>query len=225
MTVYGVNGTAGLPVASTQNLNVQNVSQPVASAALAGEQKNVYEEPQKSSSNPAKVLLYLGAIGALTYAFVRYKNIQAMKPVIQNFEKATKDGGKLTTQVIKTKTRKLDGKIVENTTKSIKTYFDKDGHKRAEIIHNISNHERYSVYYDKDGNITKNVVSRMSVPAKNGKAKLEQKLTNVFTRNNNGTVTTTTTLDDFYGKNPVQMFSFTKTESIPAAAESTINQH
>ena len=99
--------------------------------------------------------MYLGLLGAATYAFVKYKNIQALKPIIQNSEKATKDGGRLTTQILKTKSRKANGDIVISGEKSIKTYFDKDGNKRAEIIHDMTKNERYSVYYDKEGNITK----------------------------------------------------------------------
>ncbi len=225
MTVNGVNSAAGIPVAAFQNLNVQNSAQPPAAVSVGTEQPVVYEEPKKSSSSPAKVLMYLGLIGAATYAFVKYKNIQALKPIIQNSEKATKDGGRLTTQILKTKSRKANGDIVFSGEKSIKTYFDKDGNKRAEIIHDMTKNERYSVYYDKDGNITKNIISRLSAPNKKGKSKLEQKMTHVFTRNDNGTVTTATHLDDFNGKKPVQISSYTKTETIPAAAESTINQN
>ena len=225
MTVIGVNSTAGIPVAASQNLNVQNSAQPAAAVSVDTMQPVQYEPPKQSSSNPAKVLMYLGLIGAATYAFVKYKNIQALKPIIQNSEKATKDGGRLTTQILKTKSRMPNGDIVISGEKSVKTYYDKDGIKRAEIIYDKTKHERYSVYYDKDGNITKNVVSRMSIPAKNGKAKLEQKLTNVFTRNNNGTITTTTSIDDFNGQKTMQISSYTKTESIPASDASTINQN
>ena len=225
MTVNGVNSAAGIPVAASQNLNVQNSAQPAAAVSVDTMLPVQYEQPKQSSSNPAKVLMYLGLIGAATYAFVKYKNIQALKPIIQNSEKATKDGGRLTTQILKTKSRKPNGDIVISGEKSVKTYYDKDGIKRAEIIHDKTKHERYSVYYDKDGNVTKNVVSRMSVPSKNGQAKLEQKLTNIFTRNNNGTITTTTSIDDFNGLKPVQRFSYTKTESIPSATASTINQN
>lgn len=223
MTVIGANSISGIPAAATQKLNAQSSAQP-ASVPAATMQPMVYEEPKKSSSNPAKVLMYLGLLGAATYAFVKYKNIQALKPIIQNSEKATKDGGRLTTQILKTKSRKANGDIVISGEKSIKTYFDKEGNKRAEIIHDMTKNERYSVYYDKEGNITKNVVSRMSVPTKTAKARLEQKMTNVYTRNNNGTVTTKTDVVDYQTKQPYTLYSYTKTDVIPNAATASAAQ-
>ncbi len=225
MTVSGVNAVTGVPVNTIQNSNLKNVSQPVASAQIAAPEPEVYQEQKNSSSNPAKVLLFLGAIGALTYGIVRYRNIQALKPVIQNFEKSTKDGGRLTTQIIKTKARNTQGDIVDAGTKSIKTYFDKDGIKRSEIIHNTANHERYTVYYDKDGNVTKNIVSRMSIPTKGAKSRVEQQVTNVYTRNNNNsTVTTETRMDDYSGSRRVNLYSYSKTENIPQTAPAVVQQ-
>ena len=224
MTVKGVNSTAGIPVAASQNLNVQNSAQPAAAVSVGTMQPLAYEEPKKSSSNPAKVLMYLGLLGAATYAFVKYKNIQALKPIIQNSEKATKDGGRLTTQILKTKSRKANGDIVISGEKSIKTYFDKEGNKRAEIIHDMTKNERYSVYYDKEGNITKNVVSRMSVPTKTAKARLEQKMTNVYTRNNNGTVTTKTDVVDYQTKQPYTLYTYTRNEVIPNTSAASAAQ-
>ena len=224
MTVSGVNSTAGIPVAASQNLNVQNSAQPAAAVSVGTMQPVQYEEPKKSSSNPAKVLMYLGLLGAATYAFVKYKNIQALKPIIQNSEKATKDGGRLTTQILKTKSRKANGDIVISGEKSIKTYFDKEGNKRAEIIHDMTKNERYSVYYDKEGNITKNVVSRMSIPTNNAKTRVEQKMTNVYTRNNNGTVTTKTDVVDYQTKHPYTLYSYTKTNVIPNTSAASAAQ-
>ena len=55
----------------------------------------------------------------------------------------------------------------------------------------------------------------MSVPTKEAKSRVEQQLTNVFTRNGDN-VTTTTNIVDFSGAKPLQMYSFTKTEPIQA---------
>ncbi len=50
---------------------------------------------------------------------------------------------------------------------------------------------------------------------KNAKTRLEQKLTNVYTRNNNGTVTTKTDVVDYQTKHPYTLYSYTKTNVIP----------
>ena len=155
MTVKGVNSAAGIPVAASQNLNVQNSAQPAAAVSVDTMLPVQYEQPKQSSSNPAKVLMYLGLIGAATYAFVKYKNIQALKPIIQNSEKATKDGGRLTTQILKTKSRKPNGDIVISGEKSVKTYYDKDGIKRAEIIHDKTKHEIYKDLEKKERKMVK----------------------------------------------------------------------
>ena len=212
MAVYGVGTATGAPVVfSSQNL--KNAQQPAAVSAGTGEPV-AYPAEQKKSSTP-KVLLSLAALGVLTYGVIRYRNAQALKPIIENLEKATKDGGKLTTRLVKTKVKNPDGTTGTQLVKSVKTHFDKDGNKHAEIIHDFQKHERYSVFYDKDGNVTKNVVSRMSVPTKEAKSRVEQQLTNVFTRNGDN-VTTTTNIVDFSGAKPLQMYSFTKTEPIQA---------
>ena len=211
MTVYGVGNAAGAPVAvATQNLKNQQqsvASMPLNKASAAGSEENL------QSLKRTKAFLTLAVLGTITYGLIRYKNAQALKPFIENLEKTTKDGGKLTTKLTKIKVKNPDGTATERVLKSVKTHFDTDGRKHAEIIHDFEKHERYSVFYDKDGNVTKNVINRMSLPSKNAKSKVEQTLTHVFTRNDNQ-VTTNTSLIDYSGKNPKQIHSFSKTEPI-----------
>lgn len=208
MAVYGVSNTAGTPVVLAAK-NLQNLQQPAA-AGIA--ETNSTQETQKKSS-AAKTVLTLAALGAITFGLIRYRNAQALKPIIQNFEKATNDGGKLTTRLVKTKVKNPDGTTTTQLVKSVKTHFDKDGKKHAQTIHDFQNHERYTVFYDKDGNVTKNIVSRMSIPTKNAKSKLDEQLINVYTRNGNS-VTTATSCVDYSGKTPVQKYSFSKTEEL-----------
>lgn len=221
MTVYGVNNAAGAPVAFTSQ-NLSNVKEPAAEVSVgAGEQIPAVNEEQTKSSKRTKALLTLAALGAITYGLVRYRNAQALKPFIENLEKVTKDGGKLTTQLTKTKVKNPDGTTSEQVLKSVKTHFDKDGRKNAEIIHNFSTHERYSIFYDKDGNVTKDVVCRMSVPTKGvKKQKVEQSHINLYTRNNNE-VETNTSIIDYSGSRPVKIFSSSKIEPIPVSNTST----
>lgn len=212
MAVYGVSTAAGAPVVFASQ-NLKNVQQP-ANAASAINTQPVAETnaEQTKSSKRTKALLTLATLGAITYGIIRYKNANALKPVIENFEKATKDGGKLTTQLTKNKVSNPDGTTTHQLVKSVKTHFDKEGKKHAEIIHDYNKHERYTVFYDKDGNVTKNIVSRMSVPTKNAKSTVEQQLINVFTRNGNQVTTNTSIID--YSQTPRQLYSFEKTEQI-----------
>ena len=65
----------------------------------------------------------------------------------------------------------------------------------------------------------------MSIPTKNAKTRLEQKLTNVYTRNNNGTVTTKTDVVDYQTKHPYTLYSYTKTNVIPNTSVHQPHKH
>ncbi len=214
MTVYGVSNATASPVAFTSQ-DLRSVQQPVAAVSVGtGEPVAVSDEEQTKSSARRNFLLTLATLGVITYGVIRYRNAKALKPIVENFEKATKDGGKLTTQLTKTKVQNPDGTTTQKVLKSVKTHYDKDGKKHAEIIHDFTNSERYTVFYDRDGNVTKNVVSRMSVPTKGAqKAKVEQQIVNVYTRNNNQ-VTTNTTITDYGAAKAQQIYSFSKTEPL-----------
>lgn len=210
--IMAVNGIGS--ATNTTNVapyQIQENNQPIASVPVGMIQAEPYVEPQKRKI-PTDIILSLATLGVLTYGIIRHQN---MKPLVQKLEKATKDGGKLTTELISKKGEKGNVLI-----KSVKTHFDKDGHKHAEIIHDFQKHERYTVFYDKDGNVTKNVVGRMTVPTKNSKSRLDQSLVNVYTRKGN-TVTTTSKIYDYSGKKPVELYSRTDTSAIPSAAKNT----
>ncbi|MBS4759203.1 MAG: hypothetical protein KHX03_00710 [Clostridium sp.] len=210
MTVSGVSNA----------VQAQNLQSPAATG-IQQEQNKYYTEPEKKSST-GKALLTLATLGAITYGIIRYRNAKALKPVVENFEKATKDGGKLCTEYVKSKVKNPDGTISESITKSIKTHYDKDGKKTAEIINNVKMGERYSVFYDKDGNVIKNVVSRMSTPAVGGKWTVQQSLTNVYERNGNNVVTRSKIVD-YNGKKPVEIYANTKTEILKSPGISQVN--
>lgn len=212
MTVYGVGNAAYTPAASSQNSIQQQ--QPIAAVSVGTGEPVVYQEPEKSSGKTAKVLLSLATLGAITYGIIRYRNAQALKPIIENLEKATKDGGKLATQLTKQKVKNPDGTTKEVLVKSVKTHFDKEGKKHAEIIHDFKTNERFTVIYDKDGNVAKNVVSRMSVPVNGQKSKLEQNLTNIYTRNGDN-ITTTTRVVDYSGTKPAELYKRTEIYTKP----------
>ncbi len=211
MAVYGISNPAS--TTSVVPVQAQETTQPIASAPVGMLQPEPYVEPQKRKF-PTDIVLSLATLGVLTYGIIRHQN---MKPVVQKLERATKDGGKLTTELISKKGEK--GNVL---LKSVKTHFDKNGHKNAEIIHDFQKHERYTVFYDKDGNVTKNVVGRMTIPTKGAKSRLDQSLVNVYTRKGN-TITTTTKMYDYSGKRPVEMYKRAETTTIPAASSATNN--
>ncbi len=212
--VNGVSSVAYTPVSASQNL--ENQKQPVASVSVDSQQPVGYQNPNQSSNKTAKVLLSLATLGAITYGIIRYRNAQALKPIIENFEKSTKDGGKLVSNLTKQKVKNPDGTTKEVLVKSVKTHFDKDGKKHAEIIHDFSTNERFTVFYDKDGNVTKNIVGRMSIPVNGGKSRLEQNLINVYTRDGNN-ITTTTRIVDYSGHKPTELYNKTETFTKPTA--------
>ena len=220
MAVYGVSNAAGAPVVFASQ-NLKNVQQPTTAFQAVNNESSVQSnEEQTKNSKRAKALLTLATLGVITYGVIRYKNAKALKPVIENFVKATKDGGQLTTEITKRKVKNPDGTISQQLVKSVRTHFDKEGKKHAEIIHDFSKNERYTVFYDKEGNVTKNIVSRMSIPTKNAKSRVEQQLVNVFERNNNQVITNTSIID-YSGAKPQQLYSFSKTEPLTVSNTST----
>lgn len=178
-------------------------------------------EKEKNSDNKSsnsfglgKAALTLATLGAITYGVIKYRNAKALKPLVQTIETNTKNGGKLINEVTQNTVKNPDGTTTTAVIKTVKTQLDKNGVKRAEIIHNYEARECYSTFYDKDGNVTKNVVSRLSAPTSNGKYFVNQKMTHTMNYTNN-TVTTESTLKDFTGnKKPEVLFNSTKTENL-----------
>lgn len=211
MAVKGIGSPTN--TTSVVSVDAQGVSQPVASVPVGSLQAEPYVEPKKRKI-PTDIILSLATLGVLTYGIIRH---QRTKPLVEKLEKATKDGGKLTTELFSQKGEK--GNVL---LKSVKTHFDKDGHKHAEIIHDFQKHERYTVFYDKDGNVTKNVVGRMTIPTKDAKSRLDQSLVNVYTRKGN-TVTTATKMYDYSGKRPVEMYNRTVTSAVQSANKGSVN--
>lgn len=200
----------------TNPVQAQSMGAPAA-AGIRSEAAGYYqEENEKKSNSGFKTLLTLATLGAITYGVIRYRNAKALKPVVENFEKTTKNGGKLCTEYVKSKFKNPDGTISEVLTKSVKTHYDKDGKKIAEVIHNVSMGERYTVLYDKDGNVVKNVVSRMSIPVGAEKAVLQQNLTNAYERYGDNVITKSR-LVDYNGKRPVEIYANTRTEALKRA--------
>lgn len=198
MSVNGVQRNVIYPA------NVQNVQTPQAAVSVGTENPVVYQEPQKSSSSTKKVLLTLATLGAITYGIIRYRNAKALKPIVERLETAAKDGGKFVTETTKTKVKNPDGTMSQQVVKTIKTKYTKDGVKRAEIIHDIPRGERYTVVYDNEGNVVKNIVGRMSIPVNGEKAKLLQNMTYTFERNGDNVVTTAR-LVDYSGTKPLEI--------------------
>lgn len=178
------------------------------------EKDNKSDKNSSGSFGLGKTVLTLATLGAITYGVIRYKNAKALKPIIENIETTTKNGGKLLNQVTKNTVKNPDGTTTTAIVKSVKTQLDKNGVKRAEIVHNFETRECYSTFYDKEGNVVKNVVSRLSEPTANGKYFVNQKMTHTMNYSNNS-VTTESTLRDFTGaKKPEILFTSSKTEQL-----------
>lgn len=172
--------------------NVQGYAQaPVASVPVeTKEQEPIAYQPiqQESTSHTGRnIFLGLAALGAITFGVIKYRNAQALKPLITQIK--TKDGGDLTKVIKKAKITNPDGSSSIKVVEKVNTFKDKDGKLSCEVTHNFLKNERYSVHYDKDGNITKTVVGRMSPVDKNGKWFIEQSSVNKFTRNADEVVT------------------------------------
>ena len=175
---------------------------------------NTGTDKNSSSFGLGKAALTLVTLGAITYGIIRYRNAKALKPMIENIETSTKNGGKLLNQVTKNTVKNPDGTTTTTIVKSVKTQLDKNGVKRAEIVHNFETRECYSTFYDKEGNVVKNVVSRLSEPTANGRYFANQKMTHTMNYSNNS-VTTESTLQDFTGKKkPEILHTSSKTEQL-----------
>lgn len=179
---------------------------------LEKEKNNV--DNNSSSFGLGKAALTLATLGAITYGVIRYRNAKALKPLVKTIETNTKNGCKIINQITQSSSQNPDGTTTNAIVKSVKTQLDKNGIKRAEIIHNYETRECYSTFYDKDGKVVKNVVSRLSEPASNGRYFVNQKMTHTMTYGDNF-VTTQSTLRDFTNKKkPDILYTNTKVEQL-----------
>ncbi len=189
MTLNNVAGFSQAQAVSTPNFKAEQTDQ-------------IPEVPvEKTSHTGRNILLGLAALGAITFGVIKYRNAQALKPVIDQIK--TKDGGLLTKELKKAKILNPDGTSSIKVVERVNTFRNKEGKVTCEVTHNFLKNERYSVYFDKDGNISKTVVGRMSPVDSNGKVFLEQASINKFTRNADEVVTDSQLVDHFSGKKNV----------------------
>lgn len=184
-------------VTNTVNIPSCNSSVPVSS--------QVSSESDKSNTK-VKTLLTMAMLGAVTYGLFRYTKAKSLAPIVQNFEKTTKDGGKFTQQIFKNQVRNPNGTTEERMVKTIKSQFDKNGLKRGEVIHDYEKRECYTVLFDKTGKVYKQIVRRMSEPNMNGKCFVEQSMTHSIIRDAKY-VTTEAVLQDFSSGKPQVLMS------------------